>query len=97
MLAAMHLELDFEEAEMRRLLSKLVPDGDIANVSEPEFVHTVGAAYAALREMDRAAAAGSHLINMARDAEDATSLQNALVEAIGWIQSANNRVAMPLA
>jgi hypothetical protein len=81
--------LGIEEAYMRRLVSQLIPEGDITKVMELWIIHTIGAAYAVLGEAQLAAEAGNHLLNVAKETEDAKSLVDILDDAFSWIQRQN--------
>jgi hypothetical protein len=81
--------LELDETDMRRWLAQLVPGGDINNVLELGVIHTVGAAHAALGDVDQAVAAGNRLIEVAKESEDATDHHALLNDAFMWIQRKN--------
>jgi hypothetical protein len=78
-------KLGLDKNEMHRLLSEL-KQGDIRSLSEIGIIHTIGAAYAALGEMEAAAEAGNHLVNVAKETADATRVSDILNDAFTWIQ-----------
>jgi hypothetical protein len=77
--------LNIDETEMRQLLARLT-EGDVTQLSEIGFIHTIGTAYAALGEMEEAAAAGNRLVDVAKETADAARLTNVLADAFTWIQ-----------
>jgi tetratricopeptide (TPR) repeat protein len=79
-------KLGIEEPYMRRLISQLMPEGEITKVLEVGIIHTIGTAYAALGESELAARAGNHLLDIAKETEDAMSLADILSDAFSWIQ-----------
>jgi hypothetical protein len=82
-------KLGIEEGYMLRLVSQLIPEGDITKVLELWIIHTIGSAYAVLGEVELAAEAGNHLLNVAKETEDAKSLVDVLDDAFSWIQRQN--------
>ena len=77
--------LGIDEREMRQLLARLT-EGDVTQLSEIGFIHTIGTAYATLGEMEEAAAAGNRLVDVAKETADAARLTNVLADAFIWIQ-----------
>jgi tetratricopeptide (TPR) repeat protein len=81
-------QLGIDRGEMNLLLSQLMR-GDVTSLSEIGIIHTIGAAYAALGEKEAAAAAGNHLVNVAKETAEATRMTNFLNDAFTWIQRRN--------